>query len=139
MLAARAPVRLRTSAADRLSGTGIRFCVWRGRAAGSYADRMTESPSESHAHPRDANVPRWAWIVLAAIAGIAVLFVTGFTQGACYDSSDPAKSYCESGPIVGVAGVWIAWIAYGVFATFCVVKTVRARPTLSHGASLADP
>ncbi|MGI9822083.1 hypothetical protein [Agromyces sp. Marseille-Q5079] len=78
-------------------------------------------------HSRGVAAHRWRWVGLAALVGVVVFFVTSITQGVCFDSADPAKSYCESGPAIGVAGTWVAWIAYVAFAAYCIAKAVRVR------------
>ncbi|MBO3662167.1 hypothetical protein [Microbacterium stercoris] len=70
---------------------------------------------------------RWGWIVLALVAGLLVLLLTGLHHGVCNDSSDPALSSCESGPVLGVAGTWLAWIAYALFLGFCAWRVARRR------------
>lgn len=57
---------------------------------------------------------------------LAVL-LTGITQGACYDSSDPALSHCESGPMIGVAGVWAVWTAWAGLVILGAVQMLRSR------------
>ncbi|MBF0815805.1 hypothetical protein E4U02_05220 [Microbacterium paludicola] len=71
-----------------------------------------------------ATAPRWRWILFALVVGLVVLVLTGTSYGACYDSPDPALSRCESGPLLGVAGVWVAWGLYGVFAVFCLRRAL---------------
>ena len=69
--------------------------------------------------------PRWPWILLAVVLGAVVFVLTGLSQGACYDSVDPALSRCESGPLIGVAGVWIVWVLYAASVIFCFRRALR--------------
>ena len=82
---------------------------------------MTEPPA------RTWRVPPWVWMVSILISFLAVAVVTSFNAGICLDSVHPGKSYCESGPLIGVAGVWIAWSAWVVFAAFCTWRLSRWR------------
>ncbi|MCR2785650.1 MULTISPECIES: hypothetical protein [unclassified Microbacterium] len=77
--------------------------------------------------PRDRASGRWVWLVLPVVLGVVVLFVTSTTVGTCYDSADPAATHCDSGPMLGVAGVWVAWGAWALVAALCVSRAVRRR------------
>lgn len=71
---------------------------------------------------------RWAWGALALTAAAVVFLATNLTQGACYDSgTDPAASYCTSGPVVGVAGVGVLWALWAILAAYCVHRILRRR------------
>ncbi|GAB3154054.1 hypothetical protein GCM10027058_23810 [Microbacterium neimengense] len=60
------------------------------------------------------------------IAAAVVALVTTSTQGACYDSgTDPDASYCTSGPVVGVAGVWILWTLWALLAAATGYRILR--------------
>lgn len=69
----------------------------------------------------------WVWVVFAVLTAPVVLLIANMTQGACYDSAtDPAASYCTSGPILTVPGVWIIWGLWTLFAASCVYRVIRA-------------
>lgn len=70
---------------------------------------------------------RWAWIALIAVCALFAVVLTNIRQGACYDSSDPALSYCESGPMIDVAGVWVVWALWLGLAIFGAVRMLRPR------------
>ncbi|WP_344227969.1 hypothetical protein [Microbacterium binotii] len=76
---------------------------------------------------------RWAvrglaWAASVLIAAAVVVLVTSSTHGACYDSgTDPDASYCTSGPIVGVAGVWILWVLWALVAACTDYRVLRRR------------
>lgn len=72
-----------------------------------------------------ANGVRWSLILLAAALGIVLLALTAITQGACYDSSDPAASYCVSGPMIPAVAAPYVWIGYAGLAAFLVHRAVR--------------
>jgi hypothetical protein len=67
-------------------------------------------------------------VALILVSGLLAVLLTGVTRGACYDSSDPALSYCESGPVIGVAGVWIVWTLWLGLAVLGAVRMLRRRP-----------
>lgn len=75
--------------------------------------------------PRDARTRPLPWLLVIVVTGVAVFYVTGFTVGTCSDSADPAKSYCESGPMIGVAGVWLVWLGWLAFAGFGIWRLSR--------------
>lgn len=75
--------------------------------------------------PTRTRAPRWLWPVLALVAGALVFVVTNVTQSSCYDSIDPAASICETELAVGTGTAWLLWIAFGAFAIYCTVRTVR--------------
>lgn len=77
--------------------------------------------------PHDAKRIRWWWIVLAAVIGVLLFAATGITQGACYDSSDPAASYCTSGTMIPATAVPYAWGAYILLAGFLIYLAIRSR------------
>lgn len=70
---------------------------------------------------------RWGWIALIVVCGVCAVLLTGLTQGACYDSSDPTLSYCESGPVIGVAGVWVVWTLWLGLAILGAVQMLWPR------------
>jgi hypothetical protein len=76
---------------------------------------------------RDAKRVRWSWIVLAAALGALLSALTSITQGACYDSIDPAASYCSFDTIIPAAAAPYVWIAYSVLATVLVYRAIRPR------------
>lgn len=68
------------------------------------------------------------WGVLVLIGAAVVLLITTSSQGACYDSgTDPGASYCTSGPVVGVAGVWILWALWALLAAYGGYRVLRRR------------
>lgn len=94
--------------------------VARARCA-RYSAGMSESERRSRL------VAPWAWMLLIAVTGIAVFAVTSVTVGVCADSVHPWRSYCESGPMIGAAGVWIAWIGWATLTGFCLWRLSRWR------------
>ncbi len=64
---------------------------------------------------RARRVNGW-WIVLVIALGLLAFALTGITQGVCYDSSDPAASYCTSGPVVPAVTVPYFWGGYVLLA-----------------------
>lgn len=77
--------------------------------------------------PRDAQRVQWRWIVLAAAIGVLLFATTAITQGTCYDSSDPAASYCTSGMTVSAATAPFLWGGYVLLAGFLGHLAVRRR------------
>lgn len=62
---------------------------------------------------------RVAGVAAVLVAGVVILLLTNATQGACYDSATDAEaSYCTSGPVMGVAGVWVLWGLWGLMVAF---------------------
>lgn len=70
------------------------------------------------------------WAASALVGAVVVFGITSVTYGECFDSgTDPDASYCTSGPMVGVGGVWVLWILWGLLAAFCIYRIVsRPRP-----------
>jgi len=58
-------------------------------------------------------------------------------SGSCRDSSDPALSVCESGPVLGATGTVIAWVVWALFAVWCLTRV--ARPLRRRGPGRAAP
>lgn len=66
-------------------------------------------------------------MTLILVSGIAVFAVSGITMGICVDAVRPAETYCESRPMIGVAGVWIAWTGWGRLTAFSIWRLSRWR------------
>lgn len=68
------------------------------------------------------------WAALVLITAAAVVLITTSSQGACYDSgTDADASYCTSGPVVGVAGVWILWSVWAILVAYTGYRVLRRR------------
>jgi len=63
--------------------------------------------------------------VLAAVIGVVLFVLTALTQGACYDSPDPAASYCTSDSIIPSSAARFVWIAFLGLAVYLVYRAVR--------------
>ncbi|MDQ1128329.1 hypothetical protein [Microbacterium sp. SORGH_AS_0888] len=87
--------------------------------------------------PRETKRIRWWWIVLVGIGigigigigvvGVVLFAATGVTQGACYDSSDPAASYCTTGTLIPSVAVPYLWGAYVLLVGFLIYLAIRSR------------
>lgn len=77
---------------------------------------------------RRANRARWPLIVFAAALGIVLFAMTAIAQGACYDSPDPAASYCTYGSPIPAAIAPYVWVGYAGLAAFLVYRAVRRGP-----------
>lgn len=82
---------------------------------------------------------RWRWVVLATAIGVLLFAATAITQGACYDSSDPAASYCTSGTLLPAAVAPFAWAGYLVLAAFLVHRAARPGRRDGRRRELAEP
>ena len=84
------------------------------------------STTPSRGRDRTPILPRWAWALFVVLSAGVVFVVTNITQGACYDSAtDDDASFCTSGPIVTVPGVWVLWGLWALFAIYCLLRVTR--------------
>ena len=64
---------------------------------------------------------RVGWLAVAALAILGVVLGLGSQSGTCYDSIDPARTYCTS-----TRAWWLA-IPSAEVAMFALVKALRRR------------
>ncbi|KQR93097.1 MAG: hypothetical protein J0I33_02020 [Microbacterium ginsengisoli] len=71
----------------------------------------------------------WIWTAVAGAVALPLWAVSGLTQGACYDSSVPGRSYCTSGPVLGAPATAVLWTLWAIAVAACLVIAIRTTRT----------